>query len=273
VPAERLPVERARFLRPSTLTGVEALHATFLAHRYVPHVHDSLTVAYVDRGAATFELQGTRHVASAGSTFLIPPQSVHTGESATAEGYTYRVLYVDPDALAARAEQEITPAALSRVPTVMRRSELATALQRMHAALVLDGRSLERGEALAALATMLEPLFGTTVARVPHVGHPAVRRARDYIHERWQHDFSLEELAAAVALSPFHLARLFRAQVGMPPSSYRRALRVQAAQRLLRAGEGPAAVAVQCGFYDQAHLNRHFKRVTGVTPGQYATAS
>jgi AraC-like DNA-binding protein len=58
----------------------------------------------------------------------------------------------------------------------------------------------------------------------------------------------------------------------MPPSAYRRALRVQAAQRLLRNGTPPARAAAECGFYDQAHLNRHFRRVTGVTPSQYASA-
>jgi AraC-like DNA-binding protein len=58
----------------------------------------------------------------------------------------------------------------------------------------------------------------------------------------------------------------------MAPSAYRWALRVRAAQRLLRAGHPPARVATDCGFYDQGHLNRHFKRATGVTPGQYATA-
>jgi AraC-like DNA-binding protein len=52
----------------------------------------------------------------------------------------------------------------------------------------------------------------------------------------------------------------------MPPAAYRRALRVQAAQKLLRRGEPARDVALACGFYDQAHLTRHFKAVTGVTP-------
>jgi AraC-like DNA-binding protein len=51
-----------------------------------------------------------------------------------------------------------------------------------------------------------------------------------------------------------------------------RAVRVQAAQRLLRTGTGPARAATESGFYDQAHLNRHFKRVTGVTPALYMRA-
>lgn len=58
----------------------------------------------------------------------------------------------------------------------------------------------------------------------------------------------------------------------MPPSRYRRRLRVLAAQRLLRSGCQPADAAAEAGSYDQSHLNRHFKLVTGVTPRQYALA-
>ena len=54
------PQEHARFFRPAALPGVEMLHATFLRHRYTAHIHDSWVVACVDRGAASFELDGTR---------------------------------------------------------------------------------------------------------------------------------------------------------------------------------------------------------------------
>jgi mannose-6-phosphate isomerase-like protein (cupin superfamily) len=85
--------EEARFLRPSALAGVEALHATFVHHRYAPHVHEALTIAHVVKGAAGFELDGRRQLASAGNVFLIPPGAVHTGESASPGGYSYRVLF------------------------------------------------------------------------------------------------------------------------------------------------------------------------------------
>lgn len=45
--------------------------------------------------------------------------------------------------------------------------------------------------------------------------------------------------------------------------------RVDRARRLLLAGRAPADVAGATGFYDQAHLTRHFKRLVGVTPGRY----
>ena len=52
-------------------------------------------------------------------------------------------------------------------------------------------------------------------------------------------------------------------------SPYIRRQRVWRAQALLREGLAPARVAGETGFYDQSHLSRHFKRVCGMTPGQY----
>ncbi|CAM5537911.1 AraC family transcriptional regulator OS=Streptomyces fumanus OX=67302 GN=GCM10018772_29740 PE=4 SV=1 [Streptomyces fumanus] len=49
--------------------------------------------------------------------------------------------------------------------------------------------------------------------------------------------------------------------------------RVERARQLLLAGRAPADVATATGFYDQAHLTRHFKRLVGVTPGRYRTST
>ncbi len=99
--------------------------------------------------------------------------------------------------------------------------------------------------------------------------HPAVLRALEYVHANWRVDFTFGDIAAAAQISPFHLIRIFRDLVGVTPSIYRRALRVRAAQDLLSRGWPPADAAAECGFFDQSHLNRHFKLVTGVTPRQY----
>jgi AraC-like DNA-binding protein len=266
--------DRARFLRMASLPDVEALHGTFVTHRYPPHVHDSWTIAVVDRGAATFDLEGRDHVAAAGNVFFVPPRAVHTGQPATRDGYSYRVLYVRPElieladgALAARA------AIRQRPPTVLRHHGLARVLHGLHRTLELRHSSLEQGEGLAMLDSALRSVLCMPAEATLSVRHPAVVRARDYINANWQSDFTLVDLAAASGLSPFRLARLFRLQVGAAPSAYRRALRVMHAQRLLRRGESIASVASDCGFYDQSHLNRHFKRVTGVTPRTYAAAA
>jgi AraC-like DNA-binding protein len=264
--------EHATFHRPAALPGVEALHATFVEHRYPAHVHDYWVVARVDRGAAAFELEGRQHRAAAGSMFVIPPGAVHTGESASDGGYTYRVLYVDWATLTCGAEPPHEARSCLASPVSDNRSCLR-ALDRLHEGLVLPGRSLEQGEAVATVSRALREIAAPTASRRRPRGHPAAARAKAYINTHWQDNFTLHDLAEAADVSPFHLVRVFHRAFGMAPSTYRRALRVQAAQNLLRRGEPARDVAPACGFYDQSHLTRHFKAVTGVTPARYARAA
>ena len=97
----------------------------------------------------------------------------------------------------------------------------------------------------------------------------SVRRAREYIEQRYADNILLDDLARAVNQSPFHLLRVFRAEVGLPPHAYLTQVRVRHAKRLLASGLSIAEAAALTGFSDQSHLTRHFKRLIGMTPGQF----
>jgi hypothetical protein len=71
-------------------------------------------------------------------------------------------------------------------------------------------------------------------------------------------------------LVPFRMVRTFTRQIGLPPHAYLNQVRVNRAKQLLANGEPIALVAYETGFADQSHLTRHFKRLFGLTPGQYS---
>ncbi|NKZ05392.1 helix-turn-helix domain-containing protein [Actinomadura latina] len=73
-------------------------------------------------------------------------------------------------------------------------------------------------------------------------------------------------LATDVGWSRKHLTRRFREQAGLPPKVMGRVLRFQRAVELLTGGAGLADAASACGYYDQAHLNREFRVLSGCTP-------
>ncbi|HEY0818803.1 MAG TPA: helix-turn-helix transcriptional regulator [Rhizobacter sp.] len=82
----------------------------------------------------------------------------------------------------------------------------------------------------------------------------------------------LREVAARLGLSERRLQQLFQSDVGLPPRTWRRLLRLQACLRRLRDHQGPprwAELASDCGFYDQAHLANEFQALCGMTPGEY----
>ncbi|WP_224371562.1 AraC family transcriptional regulator [Hyalangium versicolor] len=126
----------------------------------------------------------------------------------------------------------------------------------------VDRLSLEVAvaEAVSALVVIRTAL--------PDYSRP-VRRAMEYIRERLCDSITLDDLADYADLDKFHLCRAFRAQIGMPPHTYMTHLRVARAKELLHRGVRASDVAPQAGFYDQAQLTHHFRRLVGTTPARY----
>ena len=94
-----------------------------------------------------------------------------------------------------------------------------------------------------------------------------LRLVTDYINDYLERELSLDELAAIAQLSPYHFSRAFKQSTGISPHQYVIQRRVERASKLLVQGKmSIAEVAQACGFTHQSHLNRHFKRITGVTP-------
>jgi AraC-like DNA-binding protein len=100
----------------------------------------------------------------------------------------------------------------------------------------------------------------------------AVLRALELLNDPNLQSTSLEELSAAVGLSPYHFLRTFKLQTGLPPHQYHLNVRLERGRRLLREGCGIAEAAARTGFADQSHFTRGFRRFFGVTPGRYMTA-
>jgi AraC-like DNA-binding protein len=77
---------------------------------------------------------------------------------------------------------------------------------------------------------------------------------------------SLDDVARAVHLSPFHLARVFRQRTGTTVHAYRTSLRLRASLERIADGQPIAHVAADLGFASHAHLSDRFRREFGMSP-------
>jgi AraC family transcriptional regulator len=100
-----------------------------------------------------------------------------------------------------------------------------------------------------------------------------LRAIVEYVEEHLDAGPTLEQLAAVARLSPYYFARQFKRATGLPPHQYGILRRVERAKQLLQAGTALslAEVAAHAGFSDQSQFSHHFKRLVGVTPGQFRT--
>jgi len=96
------------------------------------------------------------------------------------------------------------------------------------------------------------------------------RRLADYIETQLARTITLGELAQLACMSEFHLARMFRASFGMPPSAYVAARRLERARTLLKTSALPLQqVADACGYADLSHFSHRFRDAVGAPPGRY----
>jgi AraC family transcriptional regulator len=97
-----------------------------------------------------------------------------------------------------------------------------------------------------------------------------LRRAMDFMRAHLSGNISLEQLASVCDLSVSYFARGFKSVTGMPPHRWIVEMRLEKAKDLLLNTKTPLAeVADACGFADQGHLTRTFRRATGDTPGAW----
>jgi AraC-like DNA-binding protein len=275
--ARRDPRNTSSFWTAPDLGDVELLRADFQTHRFERHVHDELVIAVTERGAGRFTSRGTGDIASAHAVGVFNPGEPHEGGVFdTIDGWSYRAIYLGPRALQQLGEAVVGQRGL--VP-YMRRNAVPD--QRLARLVLAAHRALETSRSQLARETCLLEAYAHLVGehadtpRLPVVMTPArarVGRALDMMHDRLAENLSVDDLALAAALSPYHFIRTFRREMGMPPHAYLTQIRLRHARSVLAAGVAPVDAALAAGFSDQSHLTKHFKRSYGITPAQYAAA-
>ena len=133
----------------------------------------------------------------------------------------------------------------------------------------LEGRLAEAPDA-AARTSLVESFLLDRLAHAPRA-EPAVAYAWSRLAQTGGR-LQIGTLAAEVGCSRKHLAQQFRDHVGLPPKAAARLVRFNRALQLIARGLSGAEVAFRCGYTDQAHFVKEFRRFSGSTPAAFARA-
>jgi AraC-like DNA-binding protein len=263
--------------RVAEFGGLELLRASYGEFVFTPHAHEGFLIAVTEGGVGGPIYRGEKHEVGPGDVLVLNPEEAHAGGPLTEAPWRYRALYPSADVMRQIAAEFTDAGAIlpEFAEGVVRDLEASRRLRRFHRTTEQqDSTLLQRESYLAHALVRLTELHATRGGRPKPLGreHRAVRTARDYLDGHRSENVSLTTLARMAGLSPFHLCRVFRRDVGMTPHVYQTQVRVRRAKELLREEMPVALAAAEVGFYDQAHLTRHFKRIVGVTPGEYVRA-
>ncbi len=220
-------------------------------------IKDTFMLSRMEEGAARFWTHGREWSAERGSMVVHQPGDVH--RDLARDGFvTYQIVRFAPPLV------EGVPTDVRLPPCLVGGDPRGVALHRLHEAVAANAN---RFALECAVAEAVDAMTSSS-ARFPETG--PVRRALALIRDRLDETITLDELARHARLDKFHLCRAFGAQVGMPPHAYQVQLRVLRAKELLAGGVKAKDIAARVGFYDQAQLTRHFRKIVGTTPARFA---
>lgn len=235
--------------------------------------HQEFVVGVIEQGSHKLSYRGATSMAFPGHLLLAQPGKILACDPGKDGGYTFRALHGAPG-LFQQTAGEITgrPTALPFfAEPIMTNPSLSTRFLTVYKRLETPASLLERSCLLQEMLAQIITCCTAAPPTWPSLGHERdpVRRVRDYLQDNYAENVSLEQLARIANLSAFHLNRVFRQKVGLPPHAYQTQVRVVRAKALLAQGWPIRQAATEVGFFDQSHLTYHFKRLLGFTPGTY----
>jgi AraC-like DNA-binding protein len=256
------------FTRTPALPGVELLTARGSTHHWRVY-HERYAVCANDAVAAEIRYRKISHAICDHSTLLFEPGETHDTHR-VAKPQDFNVLFLTPEIMQQYGEEMGLTGQTHFKPAPNIDEQVYSLGKRLHSAMIENESAIEQQSLLAGFIGVLmnchaEQKVNTNAdtCRLP------LLRARDYLRDRFAHAVTLDEIAKVAGLSRFHFLKAFSAEFGLPPHTYQIQLRIERSLPLLRKGMCLTHVAETIGFNDQSHFIRHFKRVMGVTPGQY----
>lgn len=229
------------------------------ANAHGPHYHESahlcLIVGGVDvetRPGRSYQRQaGDLHFYHAGETHASHARTPSVTSALVELGPSFLTRHGLSEAQVARAVQENTNA-----PFLVLQMQDELRANDAHTSLAMHALALE--------------LVHYSRARYERTTPEWVEQVAQLLRDRWSTPQHLDELAAACGAHPVTISRQFRRYFACSLGEYRRRLMVRRSLPLIReSGKTLSEIAFDCGFADQSHFNRIFRRLTRFRPGDF----
>ena len=272
--------ERIQFWGASGLQGVRVLSVANSWHRW-SLFHEAYALTVANAGHGRWRYQGLYRDIRPNTMMLIEPGDVHVTTRVDAPA-SFDTLVLDASLVAAVAERSSLPGGFPHFSQADSSDvALLASFRRVHE-LLRDTQSetLEQGEAFEeALFDLFRGACELSPDQ-PTLERSKLKRVRDLLHASCAGPDSaaamtVPELADGVGLSPIQLIRGYKQLYGLPPYQYLIRLRLARAQRLIELGPNEelrslSDVAQEVGFFDLAHMDKHFRRMLRMSPTAYA---
>ncbi|WP_260960744.1 AraC family transcriptional regulator [Pseudomonas citri] len=231
---------------------------------YPKHTHEEYVISANLRGHERIWYDGKQQDVWEGEVTLYNPMTVQASEFSESDSQFISVHLDGQHVQSVMGELASSNGLPVFTEGVIRDRELFHSIVSLHA-------HPDAGSSEEAQLSLFSDLLRFRTTRADPDGTLRVTQLINFMKANLYEQIDLEDLCVEAKLSKFHLVRSFKSEKHLPPMQFFRQLRLIEARRRLRLGESPTRIAVDLGFFDQAHLSNAFRKVMGASPWSYGS--
>ena len=244
--------------------GITALSASIKNFSYKTHCHEEYSIGVTLHGIQEYHLNGSLHSSHKSGVMLFSPEQVHDGNAHNRkDGLDYVMVYIKPDLfLEALGEKEI----ITFTSPIVYDRKLAQDI------LVLSSAILnQKDEALCSelLLNVTNNFASPCIYSNYKQNNAFINKAKEIMYYEIERVLKLDDICNEFNMSKFKFIRTFKENTGISPYQFFLNSKVIHAKNHLEKEKDLYATIVKFGFTDLSHLNKHFKRVYGITAFEY----
>ena len=252
----------------------------------IRHIHEEYEIYYLLEGERYYFINQQTYLVTPGTLVFIDKEQIHRTGMASAGPHHDRIvlgIMEEPFStfLASFGGLQLQSFFTEQGSILTLPEEMRPYIQSLLQDIASELIHKKPGYLLAAMTKLAE--FFIAVLRLqpegPVVSFPArhsnpkyqkVDEVAHYIVGHCTERISLEDLAGRFYINKFYLTRIFREQFGVSINAYLLSLRITHAKQLLRFTDfSIEKIGIQCGMKDANYFSRMFKKVEGISPGEY----
>ncbi len=233
------------------------------AQPFAAHYHHTFVIEVVTEGVDSVWIGGLEYPIFENDILVMRPFQSHAGNQVGTQPLEYRSFYPSIGWMRDVVHHPAETLVEFREPIVRDRS-LAKTLVEAHHAATNDGDLNAIDQALRQLMSQCDWHVRPCTSPTP------LQQVASEMMCRCREKLSVHDWAQRLGCVPEHFVRKFAAYTGMSPHRFIMASRVEWARDAIRSGASVSEVALDSGFWDQAHFTRAFQSIVGMTPGRYS---
>lgn len=230
---------------------------------YKDHLHEELSIGFIEKGATNLTVNGKKYYIKAREAVVIYPFVSHICQPVDLANWKFTMIYINKDFYKDILDNtnELHFVGIKRL-----NDEDYKKINGMIDTMKSNESLLEKEE---KITSVLADIFINCDINIDVLKDEQLEEIRKYIEINFLEQLKLDDIEMHFGLNKFRIIRSFKNRYNATPAAYQLQLRVNYAKHLITKNKNLVQVALNSGFYDQAHFTKEFKKAYGLTPKQY----